>query len=313
MLGDADGRPALASEKDNMKTDSTRELAERTGWAPSLTKVRAENEHVKELVKKSAEELSSVITVIKLELSNEDRLLMLESAIEKIEAVESKVREASEKLLAVNRALEDEVRKRNTVDHQLAAAIGQQEGSRHAAFHDVLTGLPNRALFNDRLEHGLAQAKRHGWTLAVMFLDLDEFKNINDTYGHDAGDLVLQTTAQRLKENTRGGDDTVSRHGGDEFLYLLTEIQDQKDIVMIADKIAKVVQAPCSMRVRDLDITLSIGASIGVSIFPKDGATGAALVKSADEAMYRAKQSKSGRVHSSKASLAMCGDVQTSR
>ena len=177
------------------------------------------------------------------------------------------------------------------VDHQMAAAMEQEEGARYAALHDVLTGLPNRALFNDRLEHGIAQAKRHGWTLAMMFVDLDQFKRINDTYGHDAGDVVLQTTAQRLKESTRG-DDTVSRQGGDEFLYLLTEIHDEKDIAMIAEKVIQTIQVPCNVRIRGLNINPSIGASIGISMFPKNGTTADTLIRRADEAMYRAKQNK---------------------
>jgi diguanylate cyclase (GGDEF)-like protein len=103
---------------------------------------------------------------------------------------------------------------------------------------------------------------------------------------------VLQTTAQRLKKNTRG-DDTVSRHGGDEFLYLLTEIHDEKDIAMIAEKIIKMIEVPCNISVRDLNISPSIGACIGISIFPKNGTTADTLVKRADEAMYWAKQNKS--------------------
>jgi diguanylate cyclase (GGDEF)-like protein len=174
----------------------------------------------------------------------------------------------------------------------LAAALEQEEAARDAAFHDDLTGLANRALFNDRLEHGIAQATRGGWTLAVMFIDLDNFKTINDTHGHDAGDAALRTTAQRLKENTRSVD-TVGRHGGDEFLYLLTEIRKKKDIKKIAEKIIKQLQAPCSISVSNRNVDLSIEASIGISIFGKDGATADELIKSADEAMYRAKQSKS--------------------
>ena len=276
-----------------MKPDPNAGLPEHTERAKSLTKLLEENEHVKDLVKESAEELSLVITGIKHALANRAPLPGVAITIEKSEAVESKLQDASEKLTVVNRALEGEVRERGLVDHQLAASIEQEEGARYAAFHDVLTGLPNRALFNDRLEHGIAQAKRHGWTLAVMFIDLDKFKSINDTFGHDAGDIVLQTTARRLKENTRG-DDTVSRHGGDEFLYLLTEIHDEKDIAMIAEKILKTIQVPCHVSVRDLKVSPSIGACIGISIFPKNGTTADTLVKRADEAMYRAKQHKSG-------------------
>jgi diguanylate cyclase (GGDEF)-like protein len=153
--------------------------------------------------------------------------------------------------------------------------------------------MPNRALFNDRLERGFAQAKRHGWILALMFVDLDDFKKINDRYGHDIGDSVLQTIARRLQDNTRG-EDTVSRHGGDEFLYLAMDIQKEANISLIAEKIMEEIQAPLNVNVRDLNTSLSITASIGISIFPKHGTDADMLVKSADKAMYRAKQNKSG-------------------
>ncbi len=156
------------------------------------------------------------------------------------------------------------------IEHQLAAAVEQRESARKSALHDHLTGLPNRALFNDRLEYGIAQAMRHGRILAVMFVDLDNFKSINDAYGHQAGDAVLQAVAERLAQNTRH-EDTVSRHGGDEFLYLLTPLHEQKDITMIAAKILREIQAPCAVRVGDVVLDLSLEASIGVSVFPKDG------------------------------------------
>ena len=154
-------------------------------------------------MEESAQELSSVNVVLKQELAQHAPVPKVEKALEKSEAVEDKVQDASEKLVAVRSG---RWRARSgtgtSFDHQLAAVKEKEEAARHAAFHDVLTGLPNRVLFNDRLEHGLAQAKRHGWTLAVMFVDLDSFKIINDTHGHDAGDSVLQTIAQRLMENT---------------------------------------------------------------------------------------------------------------
>ena len=276
-----------------MKTRPNADSLKGVAPAASLTEVLEQSEHVKDLMEACAEELSSINVLLEQELADRDPRPGIENVLEKSTAAQNKLQEASEKLSVVNRALEAEIRGRAMVDHQLAAAIEQEEGARHAAFHDVLTGLPNRALFNDRLEHGFAQAKRHGWTLAVMFVDLDDFKIINDSYGHDTGDVVLQTIARRLEENTRGAD-TVSRHGGDEFLYLLTEIRDEKDIAMIAEKIIKTIQAPCNVSVRDLNISPSIRASIGISIFPKDGTTADALVKSADKAMYRAKEAKSG-------------------
>ena len=258
-----------------------------------LTQVLGQSEYIHEQIKQSAEELSSVNTGIKHELANNDPLPGVKSALDKNEAVTSKLQDASEGLTAVNQALQIEIRDRTMVDHQLAAAVEQEEGSRNAALHDNLTGLPNRMLFKDRLEHGLAQAKRHRWILAVMFVDLDDFKSINDTYGHHAGDAVLQTVATRLAHNARN-DDTVSRYGGDEFLYLLTPLHEQKDIAMIAAKILKAIHAPCDVRVGDVIVNLCLEASIGISVFPKDGDSAAELINRADEAMYGAKENKSG-------------------
>ena len=275
-----------------MNTDPNAELPKGTNPAKSLTNVLGQSEHVKDLVDECAEELSSVNVALKQELVDRDPLPGVENALEKNEAVENKVQEASAELSVVNRGLEDEVTERQMLEHQLAAATEEEKEARHAAFHDPLTGLPNRALFDDRLKHGLAQAKRHGWALAVMFLDLDDFKNINDAYGHDLGDSVLQTIAGRLRENIRR-DDTISRYGGDEFLYMLMEVRNEQDIMSIAEKIITAIQAPCDVNVRGLSISLSINASIGISIFPKDGTTADTLVKSADKAMYRAKGNKS--------------------
>ncbi len=255
----------------------------------SLTQVLRQSEHVKEIVKESADELASVNTILNEEFADSELLPKLDDALEKSEAVEIKVQEASVKLASVNQALKAEVRERHHLERQLATVLKQQEETSHAALHDSLTGLPNRALFNDRLEHGLVQATRHGWTLAVMFMDLDNFKTINDSYGHDVGDAVLRTVAERLEENTRG-DDTVSRHGGDEFLYLLLGMKNEQDARIIAEKIIQAVQIPCKLSVGDLIIT----PSIGISIFPKDGTTAESLTKSADAAMYQAKRSKSG-------------------
>ena len=258
-----------------------------------LSQVLGRSEHVYELIEQSAKELSSVNTRIKHELANNDPLPGVKGALDKNEAVTRQLQDASKGLTEVNRALQIEIRDRTMVDHQLAAAVEQEEVSRKAALHDHLTGLPSRVLFKDRLEHAIAQAKRHRWILAVMFVDLDDFKGINDTHGHQAGDAVLQTIATRLARNTRS-EDTVSRYGGDEFLYLLTPLHEQKDIAMIAAKILKAIQAPCDVRVGDVIVNLCLEASIGISVFPKDGASAAALIQRADDAMYGAKESKSG-------------------
>jgi diguanylate cyclase (GGDEF)-like protein/PAS domain S-box-containing protein len=194
---------------------------------------------------------------------------------------------------ALNQVLQREIRERTLIGRQLAAAVEQEEGSRKASLQDPLTGLSNRVLFNDRLEHGLAQAARHGWMLAVLFVDLNEFKSINDTHGHQTGDAVLKSIAERLSHTTRH-EDTISRYGGDEFICLLTPLHEQKHIAMIAAKILAAVQAPCEVGGRDGLVNLCVGCSIGIAVFPKDGASAAELIRRADAAMYAAKETRSG-------------------
>lgn len=276
-----------------MKPDPKEELPEIDKRTRFLAKAVEQSAHVEELVAESAEVLSSVNVDLKQEAAKPNAPAKVESALRKSEVVAGKIATASDTLDDLGRVLEDEIRDRNLLHHQFAAVTEQEKAFRHAALHDVLTSLPNRALFNDRLEHGLMQAERHGWIFAVMFVDLDRFKSINDSYGHDAGDAVLQTVARRLLEMTRGGD-TVGRLGGDEFLYLAMEIRDEQSAAMIAEKIIKAIEAPCHVSLPGLDFSASIGASIGISLFPRDGTTADALIRSADEAMYQAKRDNSG-------------------
>ena len=245
----------------------------------SLARVLEQSEHVKQLMEQSAEELASANEVLKRELAHRNRPPLLEDALVKSEAAESKVQEASAELSAVNRALEGE--------------IWYRHSERRGSFHDTLTGLPNRALFNDRLGHGLAQAKRHDWLLAVMLLDLDRFKLVNGEHGREAGDCVLRTVAQRLKAGARG-DDTVSRLGGDEFLYLLMELRSETDIANVAKKIIRTIQEPMTIRATGVDTSLSIKPSIGIALYPRNGTTVDTLVIGADLAMHQAKQAKTG-------------------
>ena len=142
----------------------------------TLTDVLGQAEHVKGLVEQSAQELSSVNTGLAQEMAHSRESPGVRVALEKSQAVEHKVQEASEKLSEVNLALEAEVNARHVLEAQLATVTQDAQAARHAALHDALTGLPNRTLFENRLEHGLAQANRHKRTLAVMFLDLDGFK-----------------------------------------------------------------------------------------------------------------------------------------
>lgn len=261
--------------------------------AESLSRVLGLSLHAKALAEQCSEDLASVNGAMAQALTEHGEPPVFVGVLGQTAALSAKVQAVSVALAVANRMLEVAIRDRTLNDLRFAAAEEQERSARYAALHDVLTGLPNRALFNDRLDHGLAQATRHGWTLAVMFVDLDDFKIINDTHGHDAGDAVLQAIARRLKASARG-EDTVSRHGGDEFLYLLTGIRDEANIAKIAEKIVQAVQAPCDIRLRDITISPRVKASIGISIFPRHGATAQALIDSADEAMYRAKEAKSG-------------------
>lgn len=276
-----------------MGIEISKQSSENCAVEPTLTKVLVQSEHIENLVKESAEELSSVNAGIKEEIANQDSPSALEVALEKSEAVEGKVQDASDKLSVVNLALKEEIEERHLLEGKLAAVTEQGKADRRAALHDLLTDLPNRALFYDRLEHAFLQAKRHGWTLAVMFVDLDNFKLINDTYGHEAGDRVLQVIAERLKEGTRG-DDTVSRHGGDEFVILINEVREETNISLIAEKILSRIQAPFNVPTGDVTITPIIQASMGIAVFPKHGATADSLISCADRAMYVAKRTRSG-------------------
>ena len=157
--------------------------------------------------------------------------------------------------------------------------------------HDAATGLPNRQLFDDRLTHAIALSKRHDWTLAVMFLDLDRFKYINDTHGHAAGDAVLKEVAKRLLRHARD-EDTVCRNGGDEFLCLLMNPQGTANIERISRALSKSIAKPIDMGVARSVIT----ASIGVAVYPEDGVTGDELISHADAAMYRAKKAMTSSV-----------------
>ena len=156
---------------------------------------------------------------------------------------------------------------------------------RNMAYHDALTGLPNRILLNDRLEMALAQAQRSQSLVAVLFMDFDHFKTINDNLGHDVGDQVLKGVAARLKNCLRN-QDTVARLGGDEFILLLSEINSPLDADNLANKILHAIRKPMRIQDHELDISLSIG----VSLYPRDGENSSALMKHADEALYLAKK-----------------------
>lgn len=154
------------------------------------------------------------------------------------------------------------------------------------AYFDPLTGLPNRALFTDRLQLTLARARRDNGRAAVLFIDLDKFKPVNDTYGHAVGDQLLRAIAQRINACVRDSD-TVGRIGGDEFVVLLSELTSNEDALAVAEKIHHALRAPFEVEAYRLEVS----SCIGVAIFPEHGHDDVALMKRADDAMYRAKES----------------------
>ena len=247
----------------------------------------------KALIEESLQDLSLVNRDLTDDYADAGRQTTGHIALERAGFIETRLNEAFQVLAVASRALAGEIKDRQMLNHQYAAMQEQEATGRHRMLHDALTSMPNRILFNDRLEHELAQSLRHGRPLAVMFIDLDGFKDVNDRYGHDMGDAVLQVLATRLQEHTRDGD-TASRHGGDEFMYLLADPGNHQSMVSIAERMIRVIQEPCHVSSHGVEVSISLDASIGISVSPKDGVTVDKLVKSADAAMYRAKQRKSG-------------------
>ena len=170
------------------------------------------------------------------------------------------------------------------VFHDVSETRGMALKMSYLAQHDFLTNLPNRALLNDRLAQAIMLAHRHGKQLAVIFLDLDRFKHINDSLGHTIGDKLLQSVAERLVTCVRSSD-TVSRQGGDEFVILLSGVEHAEDAVLAASKMLTTLAMPYLIDQHDLHVT----ASVGISIYPDDGEDAEGLIKSADIAMYHAK------------------------
>ena len=188
------------------------------------------------------------------------------------------------------------------VSTQIAAAIERKQTEtrlRHIAQHDALTHLPNRKLFDDRLQSALDHARREQARLAVLYIDLDHFKQINDSLGHAAGDRVLHEAARRISSCVRESD-TVGRMGGDEFVVLLTGIKQAAHAQRVAEKIRVTLQQPFVLDARHA----STVASIGVATYPEHADAGHALVRVADHAMYRAKKLGGNRCWMALAELA---------
>lgn len=196
--------------------------------------------------------------------------------------LEEQVKLRTRELTWTNQNLEKQITIRKQVEQSL----------KHLAHHDTLTDLPNRLLLDARMDHAIKHARRKQSQLAVLFLDLDNFKHVNDSLGHATGDRLLQQVTRRLLAITRE-DDTIARLGGDEFVLLMEEISDSTDIIYLAQKILDTINGRFEIDGQ----SIFIGCSIGISLYPQDGERGETLLRNADAAMYRAKEEGRNSYH----------------
>lgn len=264
----------------------------------SLKLVLDQSKEIKDNVKKAADQISSVNAVLKQEEKVSPLYPTIEEVIAQNEEAEKRVTKAAEDLHQVNTELAKHVAERIDIELELKQTKNElldiradlfksqvkEKDALHIALHDSLTGLPNRLLLEQHLDHGLTQARRYGWKLAILFIDLDKFKNINDSYGHDIGDKVLISVAERLQDSVRG-EDMVCRWGGDEFVCVLLNVNHEADVIHLANKMVEQIAKECNF-----DGTIfSISATIGIALCPRDGETAEILFKQVDRAMYRSK------------------------
>ena len=269
----------------------------------ALEQALEQSHEVKAKVESCAEDLAQANEGTKRTIAAGATTLPARQTLDHNEAVETKVQECADDLDSVTKTLAQGIDELKVVEvalaHSktalaettaaLASALASEEKANLRALHDHTTGLPNRALFDDRLAHALALAERHDWMVAVMFLDLDRFKSVNDVHGHAAGDIVLTEVAKRLAQDARD-EDTVCRNGGDEFLYLLMNPQGPDNV----EKIAAAVIENLSRPIRVGEKQLTVRPSVGIAIYPDGGIDGEALIENADAAMYRAKKVECG-------------------
>lgn len=279
---------------------------------PLLEVALKKNQSVRAMLKSCITGLSSVNEWMREGIKKGYTFHEIEKALAQNESVEDRIRECMGQLHAVNTALTQEISDHGHLNRELVNALQTLPGNKDAlpdlqdvwsiahevvkeikkrSLTDFVTNIPNRELFHDRLEQALALAKRHDWDLAVMFIDLDRFKPINDIYGHAVGDRVLKTVAQRLDIEARS-EDTICRYGGDEFLYLLVNPQGTQNIQRIAHKVSTLISSAVVID----DSVLTVASSIGIAVYPENGTSGEDLVANADAAMYRAKEASTGPV-----------------
>jgi diguanylate cyclase (GGDEF)-like protein len=285
-------------------------LTSDAGSGQTLASVLHQSAQIEAKVEKCAEEMSVINALLEGELPSLRRSRNAERAVDQSKRVKEWIGACAEELHRVNTALALEINERKRCEYALASAqarsIGVQidlleaqaelarvkegrERDRYFAFHDPLTGLPNPNLFYDRLEGALAYAKRYKHALAVMCIDLNHFKRINDAHTHYIGDKVLQIVAQRLRASVRATD-TVSRQEGDHFLFLLAELMHHRAATAMARNLINAIAQPCEVE----ELTLAVTASIGIAVYPRDGETAEALIENAGTARRVAKRSDDG-------------------
>ena len=273
------GAPAMAGRK----------AAVRTGAAASQVRDESENHRMDEIERREQrlDRRERMVDRREVATALREQALLPRVAAAKAEARASaraaaQLRRVNERLVLATVGAQN----RTDAAEQVTAAMAR------AAHHDGLTGLPNRTLLADRLERAMALALRQGHQAALLFLDLDHFKQVNDTLGHPAGDLLLQSIARRLQACVRRTD-TVCRQGGDEFLILLGDIREMDDAIRVAQEVIDAMKPAHRIGGRRVAVTLSIG----ISCFPDDGTDLEALVQAADRAMYQAKRNGRNRFH----------------
>jgi diguanylate cyclase len=261
-----------------------------------LSDVLDQSAEIREKVKDAADQLGVVNTVLKY--GQNLPVPPIKKVIAQNQEVEEKVVTAAEDLSQVNAKLAMEVSKgidielelietRNElleVREDLSKSQAKEKEALELALYDPLTQLPNRLLLEQNFNHGLLQSERHGWKTAILLIDLDKFKSINDSYGHDVGDKVLVMVAERLKASIRG-EDTISRWAGDEFVCVLLDIHSESDAIAIANQMVNLIAQDWNSG----KTSFSVAASIGIAMYPKDGKTTDILFKKADRAMYKSK------------------------
>jgi diguanylate cyclase (GGDEF)-like protein len=188
------------------------------------------------------------------------------------------LRQAMDELSLRNRQLHDEIAERQRMEEQI----------RHQATHDMLTGLPNRMLFHDRLQTAMQRALRHRHRFALVLLDIDGFKKVNDSYGHPAGDALLQAIAARALEHLRGND-TVARLGGDEFALILEDVNDVAMVLERCQQLGRTLAQPYPLEGQDGRFVARVSASQGIAFWHGDAESDEALIQAADRALYQAK------------------------